>query len=263
MTEGRARRSAIVTGAGGGIGAAVTTLFLRSGIDTLALDQNGEALTALTTACADGEARLLTHCADVTDPQCASAAVSKATADFGDIDILVNVAGGAGPTRVRDIDQIDLDVWDHVMNINLRSTFLFSRAVVPVMRERKFGRIINFSSVTACGETGRLTTVTARLPYATVKAALIGFTRQLAKDLGGHGITVNALMPGLIVGERGTRIRDKFESLPEADREWMVARWPMGRPGSPDEVATAVAFLASDAASYISGVSLPIDGAFL
>ena len=263
MTELGRRRTAIVTGAAGGIGAAVISRFLRAGIDTIAMDRNADALADLATDTAGDGARLLTRNADVTVPESASDAVSQALAEFGGVDILVNVAGGAGPTRVRDIEQIDLAVWDHVMDINLKSTFLFSRAVVPAMRERKFGRIINFSSVTACGETGRLTTVTARLPYATVKAAVIGFTRQLAKDLGEHGITVNALMPGLIVGERGTRIRDKFESLPDADREWMYIRWPMGRPGSPDEVAAAVEFLASDGASYISGVSLPIDGAFL
>ena len=101
----------------------------------------------------------------------------------------------------------------HVIDLNLTSAFLAARAVVPMMRKQRRGRIVVFSSVISKGEKGPLTTVTGRLPYATAKAALLGFTSQLAKDLIEYGITVNALMPGLILGEQGTRIRDKFDNL--------------------------------------------------
>ena len=106
----------------------------------------------------------------------------------------------------------------HVIDLNLTSAFLAARAVVPMMRKQRRGRIVVFSSVIADGEKGPLTTVTGRLPYATAKAALLGFTSQLAKDLIEYGITVNALMPGLILGEQGTRIRDKFDNLDRPSR---------------------------------------------
>lgn len=256
------KQIAVVTGGAGGIGSAVVERLLRRGDDVLAVDLDAETSNP-GIASGDRRGERVAISADVTDPAAAEAVRERALERFGRIDILVNTAGGAGPSRVRNIEQIELAVWDLVMDINLRSTFLMTRAVVPVMRERNHGRIVNFSSVTAAGETGPLTTVTARLPYATAKAALVGFTSQLAKDVGAYGITVNALMPGLIVGPVGTRIRDKFEGLPEATRETMRERWPMGRPGSPDEVAAAVEFLCSEGASYISGVTLPVDGAFL
>ncbi|MDA8251344.1 MAG: SDR family NAD(P)-dependent oxidoreductase [Rhodospirillales bacterium] len=255
-------RGAIVTGGAGAIGVATTRRLLASGHNVAMVDRSDMALRHAVDELAAGP-QLLPIAGDATDPAQVAAVVAEARAAFGRIDILVNLAGGAGPTRVHAIEDIDLDVWTSVMDHNLRSAFLFARAVVPHMRERHWGRIVNFSSTLARGEKGLPTTVTARLPYATAKAALIGLTAQLAKDVAADGITVNALMPGLILGEAGTRIRARFESLPEPERRRMVEAWPMGRPGEADEVAAVVAFLVSADASFVSGVALPVDGAYL
>jgi NAD(P)-dependent dehydrogenase (short-subunit alcohol dehydrogenase family) len=259
------RRAAIVTGGTGGIGSAVVERLLRRGDNVLVVDLlaagHAKRLAEGAVDTNRGHAEFLS--ADVTRPEAAKEIREEVLRKFGRADILVNVAGGAGSTRVEDIDKIEIDLWDRVLEMNLKSTFLMCRELVPVMRNQQFGRIINFSSVTAAGETGPSTTVTARLPYATAKSALIGFTKQLAKDVAAYGVTVNALMPGLIVGQVGTRIRDNFEGLPAQTRDAMRRSWPTGRPGAPDEVATAVEFLSSDSASYVSGVALRVDGALL
>ena len=137
---------------------------------------------------------------------------------------------------------------------------LFCKAVIPYMRRQHYGRIVNLSSILARGEKGPPATVAARLPYATEKAARLGFTSQLSNDVAADGITVNALLPGLILGEPGTRIRARFEALDDAARASMVAGYPVGRPGEADEVAAAIEFLTSEAAGYITGAALPIDG---
>ena len=255
-------RSAIVTGGAGAIGTATIRRLLAAGRRVAMVDHNDDALRHAARTLGAG-AQLLSIRADATDPAQVAAAVAQTAAAFGRIDILINLAGGAGPTRVHAIEDIDLDVWTSVMDNNLRSAFLFARAAVPHMRRRRWGRIVNFSSTLARGEKGPPTTVTARLPYATAKAALIGLTAQLAKDVAVDGITVNALMPGLIVGEAGTRIRARFEGLPEADRRRMEEAWPMARPGEAVEVAAVAAFLTSEEASFVSGVALPVDGAYL
>lgn len=260
--DGLRARAAIITGGAGGIGQASARRLTAVGMDVLLVDQNADALGAIEDG-PSGAGRIVRFAADVTDPAQVKAMAEHAVEAFGRIDALVNIAGGAGPTKVRDIDQIGLDVWNHVIDLNLKSTFLCSREVVPVMRARRHGRIVNISSVIARGEKGPLTTVTGRLPYATAKAALIGFTAQLAKDVAEHGITVNALMPGLILGAKGTRIRERFESLSEDERDGMLRAIPMGRAGEPLEVAAAVEFLVSEDASYISGVALRVDGALL
>jgi NAD(P)-dependent dehydrogenase (short-subunit alcohol dehydrogenase family) len=200
---------------------------------------------------------------DATDPEGAERAADLSKSRFGRIDALVNIAGGAGPVKVDAIETIDIKTWDHVIDLNVKSTFLFCRAVVPTMRAQCYGRIVNFSSVIAKGENGPPTTVAARLPYATAKAALLGFTAQLAKDLAAHGITVNVLLPGLILGGKGTRIRERFEALAPEQKSAMIAAYPIGRAGEADEVAAAVEFLLSEAAGFITGSELAIDGAYL
>jgi NAD(P)-dependent dehydrogenase (short-subunit alcohol dehydrogenase family) len=258
-----ARRAAIVSGGAGELGRALSQQLAAAGTDVLIVDASESALDAVRERCAGSPGQVVIRRANCVDPDQVRDAVALAMQQFGRIDILANVVGGAGTVRVQNVDDIELDVWDHVIDLNLKSAFLFCRLVVPVMRAQRYGRIINFSSIIARGEKGPLTTVTGRLPYATAKAALLGLTAQLAKDLAADGITVNAVMPGLILGEQGTRIRGKFDALPASEQARMIGAIPAGRPGVPEEVAAVVAFLASEAASYVSGAAIPIDGALL
>jgi NAD(P)-dependent dehydrogenase (short-subunit alcohol dehydrogenase family) len=255
-------RSAIVTGAAGAIGRATVERFAASGFNVLLVDRDESALREAI-AGTSGGAKLLSHVADVTRPEDVKAAVDNAISSFGTVDTLINIAGGGGPRRTMGIEDIDLELWNHVMALNVTSTFLFSQAVMAGMRQRGFGRIINFSSILAYGEKGPPTTVPGRLAYATAKAALIGLTAQLAKDVGKDGITVNCIVPGLILGQPGTRVRGRFDALSDSDRARMLDGYPSGRAGTSEDVAAAVEFLVSDGAGYISGVALPVDGAYL
>jgi NAD(P)-dependent dehydrogenase (short-subunit alcohol dehydrogenase family) len=254
--------TAIVTGGAGGIGKATVRCLLDRGLSIFVVDSSQGSLDSLLAEFGPASGRLDGCCADVTDEQQIICAVTRADERFGNIYALVHVAGGAGPKRARDIEEFQLNEWTHVIDLNLTSAFLAARAAVPLMRRQRRGRIVLFSSIIADGEKGPLTTVTGRLPYATAKAALLGFTAQLAKDLAEDGITVNALMPGLILGEQGTRIRDKFDNLPPEQRAAMLSGYPGGKPGSGDDVAAAVEFLLSEQASFISGIALPVHGAF-
>ncbi|HEY2610207.1 MAG TPA: SDR family NAD(P)-dependent oxidoreductase, partial [Reyranella sp.] len=190
-----------MTGGAGGIGKAIVRRLLDMGLSVFIVDTDEKSLDTVLSEFGTASGWLDGCRADVMDEQQVTQAVERAVARFGDIYALVHVAGGAGPKRARDIEEFQLREWAHVMDLNLTSAFLAARAVVPLMRKRRRGRIVVFSSIIADGEKGPLTTVTGRLPYATAKAALLGFTAQLAKDLAEFGITVNALMPGLILGE--------------------------------------------------------------
>lgn len=255
------QRSAIVTGAAGAIGRATVGKLAASGFSILLVDRDEEALQEVIGEIA--AVSVHSHVADVTRPPDVKAAVDKAVSAFGMVDTLINIAGGGGPRRTMGIEDIDLELWNHVMALNVTSTFLFSQAVMAGMRQRGFGRIVNFSSILAFGEKGPPTTVPGRLAYATAKAALIGLTSQLAKDVGKDGITVNCIVPGLILGQPGTRVRARFDALPDSERARMLEGYPSGRAGTSEDVAAAVGFLVSEAAGYISGIALPVDGAYL
>lgn len=255
-------RSAIVTGAAGAIGRATVGRLAASGFNVFLVDRDEGALNE-TISETGGGSKLVPHVADVTLADAVNVAVENAIARFGAVDTLVNIAGGGGPKRTMGIEDIDLELWNHVMSLNVTSTFLFSRAVMGQMRQLGFGRIVNFSSILAYGEKGPPTTVPGRLAYATAKAALIGLTSQLAKDVGKDGVTVNCIVPGLILGQPGTRVRGRFDVLSDEDRARMLEGYPSGRAGTSEEVAAAVAFLVSKEAGYISGVALPVDGAYL
>jgi len=254
-------RSAIVTGAAGAIGRATIARLAAAGFGIMLVDRDGDALKEAAGGIAG---TTVDSCvADVTSPEDVKRAVDQAIASFGTVDTLINIAGGGGPKKTLGIEDIDLDLWNHVMALNVTSTFLFSQAVMAGMTKKGFGRIVNFSSILAFGEKGPPTTVPGRLAYATAKAALIGLTAQLAKDVGKNGITVNCIVPGLILGQPGTRVRGRFDALPDHEQARMLEGYPLGRAATSEDVAAAVEFLVSEGAGYISGVALPVDGAYL
>ncbi len=256
-------RTAIITGGAGDIGFATARRLAAAGVGICLVDLDESKLVAAAESLLGLGAKVIHATADVTDPVAVESFAAKALEAFGRVDILVNVAGGAGPRNLHQIDEIGIDDWDSVVVLNLRSTFLCCRAVVPHMRRQAYGRIVNTSSTIARGKTGPVGTAGARLPYAAAKAGILGLTAQLAKDVGEFGITVNAVMPWLTLGEKNSRIRNRYEALTPEARDRLVAQSPLRRPAASDEVAAVIAFLASEDAGYVSGTGLPVDGAFL
>ena len=251
---------AIVTGAAGGIGFAAAKQLASQGFSVFMVDLDESGLRAARDQVQAAGGTAIGHVADVSSTEQVNAAV-KAAIGCGRVNALVNVAGGSGPKPVRDIEGIDDSDWDFVVNLNLKSVFLFCRAVMPHMRAQRYGRIVNTSSSYARGRKGPVTTQGTRLAYAAAKAGIIGLGAQLAKDVAECGITVNTVVPALTLGEEGSRIRSRFQKLPDAARNAVLSELPFGRPAEAYEVAAAIGFLASEGASYVSGIALPVDGA--
>lgn len=241
----------LVTGAAKGIGAAVARAFAAEGGRVAALDVDAAALEALAAEARTGGAEVLPLRADVTRAADVGAAVAKVAARWGPVDILVNNAGGFAAVRPATEDIPD-DEWDFTLRLNLTSAFLCAKAVLPGMKGRRWGRIVNLSSIG-----GRGGAVLLSSPYAATKAAILGFTRHLALETARAGITVNAVAPGTTATERFRALRTA------ADTAALVEKVPLGRVAEPSEIAGCILFLASDAASYITGACLDVNGGVL
>jgi 3-oxoacyl-[acyl-carrier protein] reductase len=190
---------------------------------------------------------------DIGDENDAARMVGEAVARYGRLDILVNNAAAPQGADRADIAEVPIEVWDEVLRVNLRGTYLMSRAAVPVMREGRWGRIINVSSMAGVTGAPRSTA------YSASKAGILGFTRALSMDVAPWGITVNAICPGAVGTSRAILSEDPELDVPAA-LERMGQSMAVGRVGRPDDLAAAVAYLASDGSSYMTGQMLVLDG---
>lgn len=239
---------AIVTGGAGGIGSAIVQRLAREGAKIAVADIDGQAAQARAAAVIKTKGDALAMVADVTNKQSVEHMVKATNDRWGRIDILVNVAGGADRKAVVDMTAQD---WDHIVDMNLKSVFLCSQAVLPTMLKQKYGKIVNISSI--YGFTGNAT----RSSYAAAKAGVATFTKSLALEVVHDGINVNAVAPGRITTPR---VRSHY-----SDQAWAeaVAQIPMGRTGTPEEIASAVLFLVTDENNYITGQTIHVNGAWL
>jgi 3-oxoacyl-[acyl-carrier protein] reductase len=236
---------ALVTGSARGIGRAIAETLASRGASLVIADLRAElaATTAQEIAARTGQ-RTLAVAVDVVDSDSVKAMVDRVLAEFGRLDILVN---NAGITRDNLIIRMEEADWDLVLNINLKGAFNCSKAVVRTMMKQRYGRIVNIASVSGlAGQAGQAN-------YSASKAGLVGMTKALARELGSRQITVNAVAPGFIP-------TDLTQDLPAELKDASLKMIPLGRWGSPQEIAAAVAFLASDEAAYITGHVLSVDG---
>ena len=241
-----ANKVAIVTGAGQGMGKAVAERLAQGGSKIVVFDINSDQAEAAISSLNEYSSESMVVTGDVTKKEDVEKAVKDTVDRFGQGDILINNAGVLRPTAVIDIDEKE---WDWVVAVNLKGTFLFSQAVLKIMRKNNWGRIVNFSSTA-----GKNISTVGGAHYTSAKAAILGFTRHLAKEEAGYGITVNSVCPGLIDTEMVRNTIDPVKTQKYADS------FPISRLGEPEEVAELVAFLCSNRAAYITGASLDING---
>ncbi|WP_321531564.1 3-oxoacyl-[acyl-carrier-protein] reductase [uncultured Desulfuromonas sp.] len=237
-------RVAIVTGASRGIGRCIAQYLARQGARIVAVSRKQQDTEALVAEIKGQGGDAISVAADVAVESDVAAMIEAAQEAFGQIDILVN---NAGITRDTLLARMKEDDWDAVMNINLKGAFLCTRAAAKVMNKQRYGRIINVTSVV--GQMGNI----GQANYCASKGGLMGLTRSNARELARRNVTVNAVAPGFIE-------TDMTAELPEKVRTDMAAQIPLGRFGSPEDVAAAVAFLASEQAGYITGHELSVNG---
>lgn len=235
---------AIVTGASRGIGRAIALALASQGAKVVASARNAEALAQLAEEIKAQGGDALAVVGDVALEDDANNLVKQAVEAYGQVDVFIN---NAGITRDGLLLRMKNDDWDAVLDTNLKGAFLCTRAVAKVMSKQRSGRIINISSVV--GEMGNA----GQANYCASKAGLLGLTKSVARELARRNVTVNAITPGFITTEM-------TEDMTEKAQEAMTEQIPLGRPGSAEDVANAVIFLASDQSAYITGQVLGVNG---
>ncbi len=244
MTGRLEGKAVLVTGAAGGLGLACCALFIAEGARVVLSDVDSEALERAQAAVGGAP----TVAADVTSEEDAARLVARTVEEIGGLDALVAAAGLYQGTPV---DSIETEEWDRIQAVNVRGTFVTVQAVLRQMIPRKSGAVVTLGSIA-----GQLGGVQSGAGYATSKAAVIGMTKALARYAGPHGVRINCVNPGFIESGMG-------RGMSPGDRERTIAATPLGRPGTAEEVAEAVAWLVSDASSFVTGAQLDVNGGLL
>ena len=238
---------AIVTGASRGIGEAIARKFCQQGADVMLCSRSAESVTTIAESLSAEAGNAKSTQADISNKADVEALVDLTVKEFDRVDILVN---NAGITRDALFMRMKDEDWDAVLQTNLTGTAYCMRAVIRSMMRQRSGRIINISSVVGvAGNAGQAN-------YAASKAGIIGLTKSVAKEAGSRGITVNAITPGFIT-------TDMTQNIPETNQQQMLEMIPAGSFGTPEDVAETALFLASDAARYITGQAIQVDGGML
>jgi 3-oxoacyl-[acyl-carrier protein] reductase len=239
-------RVAIVTGAGGGLGEGICSALVSSGAAVAAVDVARDKAERVAERVSRNGARCVAFEADVSDRSSVEEMAERVTGEFGGVDILVN---NAAIYPIRPWTEIREEEWDEVLAVNLKGYFLCARAVFPHIKDRGHGRIINVASITFFIGFASL------LDYVSSKGGVVGFTRTLAREVGPKKITVNAVSPGAFPTDA-----EKIHPNPDEYNRWVLDQQSIKRRGAPEDVGNLVAFLASDAASFITGQTIEIDG---
>ncbi|MBM4332463.1 MAG: SDR family oxidoreductase [Deltaproteobacteria bacterium] len=245
-------RNAIVTGAGQGLGLAIAKALFREGARVLMMDVNEKTVIAAAKEIDPKGERAVGRKGDVSKLTEVQALVKEVKTLWGTVDILVNNAGGSlhTPHVLAEIQEKD---WNLVVDVNLKGTFLCCQAVIPEMAKQGKGVIVNMSALA-----GHWRASLAGVQYVAAKAGVEGLTRQLAYDWGKSGIRVNAIAPTVTL--TGDRIQGLWDAKSEEEKRKVISDIPLGRLGTPEEVASVVVFLASDESSFITGITIDVNG---
>jgi 3-oxoacyl-[acyl-carrier protein] reductase len=243
-------RVALVTGASRGIGASAAEILARRGAKVAVSARTVSDLEAVAASIRKNGREALAVPCDVVEPAQVDAMIETVVKKWGRLDILVNNAGLGTPAKP--VEEVLPEEWDQTILLNLKSVYLCIRAAAPIMKRRRYGRIVNVASFA-----GRFFSRLSGPQYSAAKAGVIGFTRHLAAELGPFGVGVNSVAPSPVLT---ARVKVKWEARPEEEREKILAGIPLGRLAQPEEVATVIAFLASDDASYVNGACIDVNG---
>lgn len=246
----------LITGGASGLGLEVARQMSAEGARLVLVDWDADALDAALLEIKGSSTEVRSSRGDVSDEATAATAIALARAEFGRLDVLFNNAG-IDPLRARSVIETEVSDWDRVLDVNVRSAYLMSRAAIPLMREGGGGAIVNTASIAGLKPAGD------EAAYSVSKAAMVSLTGTLALDFAADGIRANCVCPGFMEMVMTDRRRDLTEEQQAARAAGAAARVPLGRQGTYQEVARAVLFLASSDASYVTGAALVVDGGLL
>jgi NAD(P)-dependent dehydrogenase (short-subunit alcohol dehydrogenase family) len=245
---------AVITAMASGIGRATADIMAAEGAVVVGVDNNSERLEAAVAQLQQAGGRAHTRVCDALDSTQVEATVASIVQEFGAIDILVNAVGGSTIVSKSNatVDELSFADWKRLIDFNLNGTFLFTHAVVPVMKRQRRGKIVNLSSIA-----GRGLSVSSSSAYAAAKGGIIAFTRKLAFELGPYGININAIAPSRTLTER---IRPRWNQQSPEDQQAEIDRTPLRRVAEAPDQAKVICFLASSDADFVTGVTIDVTG---